>query len=61
MEKNYKQILVKNKTGVARFLKNYDLFFNLNLFHVFLIKFLNMISPEKNRNMYIFYKKKFKS
>ena len=39
----------------------WEFFFNFNFFHVFLVKVLNIISIGKNRNMHIFYKKKFQS
>ena len=32
----------------------FDLFYNFNFFHVFLIKMLNIISFDESRNMHIF-------
>ena len=40
--KSYKQFLVKNESGAAKFLI-FDFFFQLNLFFVFLFKFLNIV------------------
>ena len=60
-KKGYKQFLVKNETRAARNFFIFDLFSNFKNFHVFLVKVLNIISLDQNRNMHIFYKKKFQS
>ena len=60
-KKGYKQFLVKNKIGAPIIFKKFDFFLNFNFFHVFLVKLLNIILVEKNRNMHIFYKRKFQS
>ena len=39
----------------------FNFFLNFNFFHVFLAKVLNITLVELNRNMHIFYKKKFQS
>ena len=39
----------------------FDLFMNFSIFHVFLVKILNITSIDKNRNTHIFYKKNFQS
>ena len=45
------------KTNATRIFKIFDIFFNFKNFHVFLVKVLNIISNDKNRNMHIIYKK----
>ena len=55
---NYKQFLVKNKVAQLEFLKFLTFFLILNFFHAVLVKVLNLISANQNRNMHIFYKKK---
>ena len=57
----YKQFFVKNKTRVTRENLIFNDFFNFNNSHVFLVKVLDIILADKNRNMHIFYKKKFQS
>ena len=58
LKKGYKQFLVKTKLGQLG-KKNSEFFFKFNFFHViFLIKVLNIISSNQNRNIHIFFKKK---
>ena len=59
-KKGYEQFLVKKKIGAIRKKFSFDLFFNLNFFHVFLIKVLNIISTNQNRYMHDFTRKNSK-
>ena len=61
IEKDYKQFLVKIETKATRILFIFDIFFNFDFFHVFLVKVLNIKSADQNRNMHSFYKRKFQS
>ena len=61
LEKGYKHFLVENETGAARKIFNSEIFSILIFFHVFLIKLLNIISADQNRNMHIFLKKNFQN
>ena len=60
-KKGYKQFLVNNETGAARTKMIFHPFFNFKFFHVFLIKVINITSADQNKNMHMFYKKKFQS
>ena len=60
-KKGYKQLLVRNETRAIKFIFILNLFFNFNFFHIFLVEVQNITSADRNRNMHIFYKKKFQS
>ena len=53
-KKDYKQFLIKNEIGAVRIFKFLTPFI-VDFFHVFLVKVLNIISIDQNRNMLIFY------
>ena len=55
--KNYKQLLVKNKSEAARKKFIFDFFFQLNFFSIFSIKFLNIVCHDHIHKSHIFYKK----
>ena len=45
-KKGYKQFLVKNEIGAIGIFFVFDIFFNFNFFHVFLVKVLNIHSSK---------------
>ena len=51
----------KTKVRQLQIFFMFDLLFNFKNFHVFLVKVLNIISADQNRNMHIFYEKNFQS
>ena len=59
--KNYKQLLVKNKNGAARKKFIFDFSFQLNFFSIFFFKFLNIVCPDQIQKSHIFYMKKLLS
>ena len=59
--KNYKQFLVKNKSGATRKELIFDSFFQLKFFLVFFFKFLNIICLDQIQKSHIFYKEKLQS
>ena len=62
LQKNdYKQFLVKNNNKAITKKIIVNLFVNFKIFHVFLVKVLNITSSDQNRNMHILYKKKLQS
>ena len=59
--KSYKQFLVKNKSGAAKFFIFFDFFFQLKFFLVFFFKFLNIVCLDHIQKSHIFYKEKLQS
>ena len=59
--KNYKQFLVKNKSGAAKKIIIFYFFVQLKFYLVFFFKFLNIVCLDQVQKSHIFYKEKLQS